>query len=729
MKIVIVSPSREVNEAIANHTYLIADALRMQGGCEIKLKEIDKNKCEDFRCEATTYEHFVALAEEVNNWADICLLQYHKFAYFGYESRYILAFANSLNKPMITYCHSVGNDPSVNERSVVLSLAARSIKMLAKSQLAIDFLEHFYRVNPDLLLRLEYGIPLKADFETSSYFNDLKINEKKIIVSTGYLNPESGYETVINALPSILNHYPDCIYLIQGITDPSEKQLRGEEYRKSLLMLAKSRGVLDKIVFDERKLNDYEAFGVLKKADLFVAPNIKEQNLFDDSLTLAVGAGSVILSTPTWYAKALLEDDRGQFFAFKSSSELSQLVINTLRSSNERKSYRENTTLYGSQFTWDKIGHRFLKICHSVDNEMLEAVKTKKGLILPELLPEWKPDHLLKMYDGNALLSNCVSGVVDYGKGYSLRENAMAIQVLTLAAEGKKEEEILKRCLSFIQYMENEDGTWSKGLNYDKSKKQGVCKFGEARTIWALGSLFKRSKTNDIRDIAYSLFNKLITQKNGFTDIHAKAAVIIGISHVLEGGFPDSELIETVKRFANNILKLIPEEVGVKWQWYEDKLEGKYGLIPLALTYAHNVTGDNRYLSAARRTCRFIEKLLFADGVFNPAIQGYTKEQVKLIRGDNEQLADEAFMMVACYSKLYQITREPLYLNQLSKTHLWYLGENNLKKSIYDQSEGGCYKALELRGVNPVKGTDSTCSYWLSHFTFMDAYFKELEDK
>ncbi|MBS2097378.1 glycosyltransferase [Carboxylicivirga linearis] len=729
MRIVIVSPSKEVNEAIANHTYLMADALRMQVGNEIKVIEIHKYKCDDGRNEATTFEHFTSLARTVNESADVCLLQYHSNAYYGYDSRYILGFVNKLNIPLLTFCHSVINDPSHNERSVVLSLASRSLKVFVKSQLSIDFMEHFYKVNPDQLIRLEYGVPAIFDDEKLSKFNDLNIKGKKVLLSTGYLKPENGYETVINALPAILNHYPDFVYVIQGVTSHVEKEIHGEEYRKSLQMQAKSRGVFDKVIFDDRSLSDEELVRMIKEAEIYVNADINEQKLSNDALSLAVGAGSVILSTPTWFAKSFLEDDRGQFFAFKSSSELAQLVVNTMRSKSERSTYKEMTALFGSQFSWENVGTRLLKIIETSVSGETTVDPPKKRVILPELLPEWTPNHLLKMYDGTALLSSCFNDIVDYNKGYSLRENAMGVQVLAMATEGGVEDEILKGSLSFIKYMENEDGSWSKGMEFNRAKKEGFCKFGEARAVWSLGSLFKRSKSAEIRDVAYSLFNKLINQKDEPKEVLSKAAMIIGISHVLEGGFPDEELIEKVKRYANSILKLIPDEIGIKWQWYEERLSNKYGLVPLALAYAHNVTGDNRYLSASRRTCRFIERLLFIDGVFNPAIQGYKKEDVKIVRGNNEQSSDEAFMMVACYAKLYRITREPLYLSQLSKTHLWYLGENNLRKSVYDQKEGGCYQALGQRGVNPHKGTDSTCSYWLSHFTFMDAFFRELEDK
>lgn len=725
MRIVIVTPSKEVNESIANHSFHLANALKIQDGCEVEIKQICKNYGDGSHYEANTLQHFFSLAQSVNESSDICLLQYHPDAYFGSHSRFILAFVNKLRCTLLTFCHSINNNPSINERLVVGVLAKRSKRLFAKSGLGVDFLEHFYKVNPELLMNLEFGIP-EVNNTTDQINSDRLIPGKKVMLSTGYLSPEKGYDTVINAMPGILNHYPDMVYMILGPTDPFEKALRGDEYRKSLMMLAKRRGVMDRVFFDSRKLDDQEVFKMIKQADIYVAANLNEQRLSNDSLFLAVGAGSVILATPTWFAQSILEDERGQFFPFKSSKELTQLVINTMRSPSEMNSYRETAALYGSQFTWVKIGERLFKELKACIGDKTQKDVDVKTVILPELLPDWKPDHLLNMFDGNAMLSNCLYDVIDYSKGYSLKDNSMTLQVLALAGETNSDSQMVKRCLSFIKYMENEDGSWSSEMDFSRNKRHESCQYSEARTVWALGSLYKRVESDDIKDVTYSLLYRLLMQKREFTDLYAKAAALIGASHVLEGGNPDPELYEIVKRYANNILRLIPEEVGNKWQWYSDELNHNYGLVPLALAYAHRVTGDMRYLSAARRTCRFVEKFLFSEGVFNPAIQGHSKEKAKLIKG-NDQDSGEAFMMVACYAKLYQITREPVYLSQLFKTHVWYLGENNLMKSLYDHTEGGCYDGLGYRGVSPQKGTESTCSYWLSHFTYLEAYFLELE--
>lgn len=727
MRIVIVSPAKSGNTTIYKHTANLYQALNEIGGEEIEIVEVvSKNTADGYLVESLS--DFINLAEIINQKADVCLLQYHPDAYLGLFGRLILSFVHNLRVPLYTICHAVNNTPCEDEKMVIHGLSAISTRIIAKSHLAIDFLEHFYKINQEQLMLLEYGTPLK---DTDLGNNNLAINDSHVIISTGHLRPNNGYETVINALPSILNHYPDTVYLVVGETHPMELNIHGDEYLKSLKLLSKRRGVSDNVIFINQPVTDEEIVNLIKQADIYVSTNVNEHELSDDNLSLAIGTGAVIIATPTWFAQSLLDEQRGITIPFKSSKDLGQTVINTLRSTREIEAYKVAALLYGSQFTWDKIAQRLLKEIKSTNAAGVE-VKPKSFLIKPDLLPEWKCNHLLHLVDDTGLLNSSLYDVVDYQSGYGLESNAMAIQMLVIAQEHGVEDSattsVLHRCLSFVKYMENEDGTWCSEMNYKREKVTKRNSYAEARTVWALGSLYKRASSSGLKDVAYSLLYKLLLQQDKFTAIDAKAAALIGASLVIEDGNPDPELHNLITTFANDIFNTLPEESMGKWQWYEKQITKRFGIVPLALTFACNVTGDKKYLSAARRTCRFVEKLLFSEKVFNPAISGHTSDKAKLVR-EPDQDSEEAFFMVACYSKLFQITKEPIYLNQLLKTHLWYLGENNLSKSLYDHKEGGCYESLGQRGVNPRKGAKSTCSYWLSHFTCLDAYFLELNAK
>ena len=68
----------------------------------------------------------------------------------------------------------------------------------------------------------------------------------------------------------------------------------------------------------------------------------------------------------------------------------------------------------------------------------------------------------------------------------------------------------------------------------------------------------------------------------------------------------------------------------------------------------------------------------------------------------------------------YQVpTKEKEYLNKLHIAFLWFLGENDLRISLYDEETHGCCDGIENSGVNRNQGAESTISYLISHLTML----------
>ncbi len=57
---------------------------------------------------------------------------------------------------------------------------------------------------------------------------------RSVILTFGLLSPDKGIEHVIDALPAILAHYPDTVYIVLGATHPHINERHGETYRLML---------------------------------------------------------------------------------------------------------------------------------------------------------------------------------------------------------------------------------------------------------------------------------------------------------------------------------------------------------------------------------------------------------------------------------------------------------------------------------------------------------------
>ena len=83
--------------------------------------------------------------------------------------------------------------------------------------------------------------------------------------------------------------------------------------------------------------------------------------------------------------------------------------------------------------------------------------------------------------------------------------------------------------------------------------------------------------------------------------------------------------------------------------------------------------------------------------------------------------------MVLLFFKAYQVTKEKTYLNKMFTSYMWYLGENDLHRPVYDSETGGCNDGLEEYGLNRNQGAESSVAYLISELTVQKAFELEYE--
>ncbi|MBE9511094.1 MAG: hypothetical protein IMY71_09465 [Bacteroidetes bacterium] len=57
---------------------------------------------------------------------------------------------------------------------------------------------------------------------------------------------------------------------------------------------------------------------------------------------------------------------------------------------------------------------------------------------------------------------------------------------------------------------------------------------------------------------------------------------------------------------------------------------------------------------------------------------------------------------------------------------MWFLGENDLKKPLYDFKTCGCSDGIEKYGLNRNQGAESIITYKMAHMTVLLAYQQEI---
>lgn len=78
--------------------------------------------------------------------------------------------------------------------------------------------------------------------------------------------------------------------------------------------------------------------------------------------------------------------------------------------------------------------------------------------------------------------------------------------------------------------------------------------------------------------------------------------------------------------------------------------------------------------------------------------------------------------MLWLFHQAYHITKDKKYLDKLFSSFMWFLGENDLRMSLYDFETKGCCDGLESYGLNRNQGAESTLAYLISYLTVLKAY-------
>ncbi len=674
---------------------------------------------------------YVEAADFLNEYADICFLQ-HEFGIFGGENgNYILSLLSRLKIPLVTTFHTVLNKPSKGQLSVMSAISKRASRVFVMSDMAVDFLEHIYKVERDKIVKIEHGVPVFHMPSRENLRRNLGFEGKKVLLTFGLLSRNKGLEVVINALPKVVKKFPDVQYVILGKTHPNVVKESGEEYRNYLKLLAQKRGVEDYVVFDDRYVTDEELIQMLKATDVYITPYLNEEQITSGTLSYAIGVGTVVLSTPYWHATELLDEQRGILFPFNNSDILADELIDLFENPQKMEKIRDAASMYGARLSWPKIAQRYLTSLDDVLKETLPEIIPYGLNIDISVMPEFNLKHLRKLTNHTGILQHTKYDVPNLKEGYCIDDNSRALIMVLMARKHIRDVNLsayVTRFLSFIHYMQKDDGTFHNMLKYNYGyipEKDSEDAFG--RTIWALGTLVWEAQSDGHRKLAVEIIEKALPNVDKLKSLRGKANTLIGLCHY--AGHDDNRLKavkDKIVMLADELVTAFKKTDSGIWRWFEDVLTYDNGILPLALLNAFNTTGDRRYIDVAVKSMNFLEKNTLINGVFIPVgnREWYKKGRKKQ---EYDQQPLEAMSMVMAYLELYKITGDEKYLRSMFRTYLWFLGNNTNHVSLYDHRTGACFDALTPKGVNENQGAESLIAYWISHFTVQEAYYLQYE--
>lgn len=655
---------------------------------------------------------------------DACILQ-HEFGIYGGESGiYVLPFISDLEKPLITILHTVLKEPSFQQKIIIQHLAKKSDKVVVMGKIAIKFLTEIYGVSRDKISYIEHGVPDVEAPEVNLVKSDPLFKNRTILLTFGLINRNKGLETVIRALPKIKEKHPDVLYVVLGNTHPGILKNSGEEYRDYLKQLAAELDVTGQLAFVNRYVAEDELINYLAAADIYVTPYINEAQITSGTLSYAVGAGAAVVSTPYWHAKELLVQNRGQLFDFNDDNKLADIVNMLLDDKDKLSAIKMAAYQYGLTLRWPVIGGKYRDIIETAIENPDMNEKLIRQLEVVERIPEFSLGYIKRLTDSTGIIQHAKYGIPNLKEGYCIDDNARALIMTLMAIDTNEKEalELIPTYLSFIHYMQTDDGNFRNFLNYSRQyvdETYSEDAFG--RTIWSLGYLISNSPNQSYREFGEVLFRKSIPHFDNLQYLRGISNTLIGVSYYLRRHPSDKEMMNALQRLTARLVSAYDQFADAEWKWFEGFLSYDNAILPLSLLHSAAITRDKKVLSVAFEAISFLEGLTLTSKYLNPVGNNgwyYKNGEMPLY----DQQAIETMGMVLLYSQALQITGDTSYLKRIYSVYMWFLGENSLWAPLYDSETTGCSDGLQISGINLNQGAESTLAYLISHLSVLKAF-------
>ena len=674
---------------------------------------------------------YIRAADYINtSLTDVCILE-HEFGIYGGESGvYILPLIARLQVPLITILHTILKDPSYMQLTIIREIAKYSSKIVVMSHRAVGFLTTIYGIPEDKIKLIEHGVPDLEPKLHNEVRNSLAFKGKKVLFTFGLISRNKGLETVIEALPKIVEKNPDVLYVILGTTHPGVIKNSGEEYRDSLKRLAKKLNVDKNLIFINKFVSEEELYDYLTAADMYITPYLNEAQITSGTLSYAVGAGAAVISTPYWHAQELLADNRGKLFDFKDADSLADIVNDLFENKDLLHDLKKNAYDYGLHLRWPNTGSVFINALQEAIVDAKLVQEANKPIIDPEMMPAFSMAHIQRLTDDTGIVQHAKYGIPNLKEGYCVDDNARALLMVIMAWQQNKSKvalELLPVYLSYIQYMQCDDGNFRNFLSFRREYLDEVGtedSFG--RTIWSLGYLINNAPNNSYREFAKELFVKSIPHFAKLTHLRGLANTMIGLSSYLKSQPFDEYFIDELNKLAIPLKAAYRANKGDDWHWFEEKLTYDNAILPLALLSHYETTQDQESLAIGLESMDYLTAKTLDKGYLTPVgNDGWLFRDKDMAIFD--QQAIETMAMVLMYFKAYEITHDLKYIKHMYLSYQWFLGENSLRLPLYDYETKGCGDGLQPYGVNRNQGAESTLAYWISHLTVLKSLEFEYE--
>jgi hypothetical protein len=250
-------------------------------------------------------------------------------------------------------------------------------------------------------------------------------------------------------------------------------------------------------------------------------------------------------------------------------------------------------------------------------------------------------------------------------------------------------------------------------MSYDRRwLEQRGSNDSHGRAIWALGVASARLEDEHLRMLAARLLHRALPGIEGTHHLRTIAYASLGLRSYLSRYSGDSLAKRAFQSLAERLWAPFQQHADKAWPWPEDVLTYANARVVHALLESGERLANREMIDQALTSLEWLFEVQTLDGHFCPiGNQGFYRRKGPRARFDQQPV--EADGAVAACASAFRISRDRVWLERAILPFLWFLGQNDIGVSLYDDATGGCRDGLQPTGANENQVAESTLA-WLN---------------
>jgi glycosyltransferase involved in cell wall biosynthesis len=653
---------------------------------------------------------------------DVILLQHEYGIFGGADGEYVLSLAEEVTQPLVVTLHTVLSEPTAHQAEVLSDLCSQAERVVVMTETARRLLIESGGCTADKVRIVPHGAPVilseraAESLETWSSCDPGSARgrigdggERFVLSTFGLLSSGKGIETVIEALPSIVERHPEVLYVIAGRTHPGVAHREGERYRASLEQAVRDLGLEEHVEFDDRFLALGEIADLLAATDVFVTPYKGREQVASGVLTYALAAGCAVVSTPYWYAEDMLASGAGELVPFADPAALADAVCRFIDDPGRLAAARGEARTVGSRLAWPSVAEATAGVLGEAARlgpPRRRAVARREPRIV-----RLRTDHLLTLVDDVGIVQHANGVIPNRRSGYCVDDVArLAVVAGDLARRGDEQvwTSIVYRSLAFLQDATDPQSGMRNFMGYDRRWLDDP-HLGDhvGRSVWALGDILSTAWVPAVVGPAGRLLDAIVGTLGGEIALRTGAYAALGLAR-LDSDRRTSAGLRLLERVADELATAFEAHSSAEWRWFEDALSYDNACLPHALICGGVTLGRPDLTATGLEALRWLgDESGLAEGMLR--LTGHVgRRRGEPASGSGDEQPLDASAIVAAELAAFVATGDPEHAVRAQTAFDWFLGHNRLSRPLYDFATGGCGDGLGAETANDNEGAEST---------------------